>query len=92
MSDLNAQRKLTGVELQTQQQWLDRDLQRATRRRSGARRPFQNIRCPFAIRPHNNLIRRSGLSADIDPVSTREGEIFNDHNLRLRLGRISLPN
>ena len=35
-------------------------------------------------------IRRSGLSADIDPVSTREGEIFNDHNLRVRLGRISI--
>jgi hypothetical protein len=26
----------------------------------------------------------------MDPVKTREGEIFNDHNLRIRLSRISI--
>ena len=40
----------------------------------------------------DSLIRQTGLSnqADIDPVRTREGEIFNDHNLRVRLSRISI--
>ncbi len=38
----------------------------------------------------DKLIRGSGLSADIDPVRTREGEIFNDHKQRVRLGRISI--
>ena len=40
----------------------------------------------------DNLLRQAGLStqADQDPVRTREGEIFNDHNLRVRLSRISI--
>ena len=38
------------------------------------------------------ILRQVALSgsADIDPVQTREGEIFNDHNLRIRLSRISI--
>ena len=40
----------------------------------------------------DSLVRKAGLStqADQDPVRTREGEIFNDHNLRVRLSRISI--
>ena len=33
---------------------------------------------------------RLSRSADIDPVRSRQGEIFNDHNLRVRLARISI--
>ncbi|MGK0309977.1 MAG: hypothetical protein ACJAYS_000808 [Lentimonas sp.] len=38
------------------------------------------------------ILRQAGLSisADIDPVQTREGEIFNDHTIRVRLKRISI--
>jgi hypothetical protein len=40
----------------------------------------------------DTIIRQSGLSgsADIYPVQTREGEIFNDHTIRVRLKRISI--
>lgn len=40
----------------------------------------------------DSLLRKSGLSqkADIDPVRTLEGEILTDHNLRVRLSRITI--
>ena len=40
----------------------------------------------------DSLLREYGLSsqADIDSVRTREGEIFNDHNLRFQLDRITI--
>lgn len=40
----------------------------------------------------DQLVRQAGLSssADIDPVRSQEGEIFNDHNIRVRLSRIAI--
>ena len=40
----------------------------------------------------DEILRKARLSrsADIDPVRSRQGEIFNDHNLRVRLARISI--
>ena len=92
LSEWDAQRKLTGVELQTQQQWLDRSDLLTEQLAVALERvdPSKTFAAAQLSGHIDNLIRRSGLSADIDPVSTREGEIFNDHNLRVRLGRISI--
>ncbi|MEM8867277.1 MAG: hypothetical protein AAGC73_03325 [Verrucomicrobiota bacterium] len=40
----------------------------------------------------DTLLRQASLAgkSDIDPVKTIEGEIFNDHNIRVRLNRISI--
>ena len=40
----------------------------------------------------DNLLHQAGLSAkaDIDPVKSQEGEIYNQHNLRVHLKRISI--
>ena len=92
LSKWDAQRKLTGVELQTQQQWLDRSDLITEQLAVALERvdPSKTFAAAQLSGKIDNLIRRSGLSADIDPVQTREGEIFNDHNLRVRLGRISI--
>ncbi len=94
MSDWNAQRKLTTVELQTQQQWLDRSDFYSQGLATALERvdPSKTYAADKLSGHVDSLIRRSGLSsqADIDPVRTREGEIFNDHNLRVRLSRISI--
>jgi hypothetical protein len=37
----------------------------------------------------DNLARASRLTADIDPVATREGQIFNNHRVRVRLNRLT---
>ena len=92
LSKLNTQRKLTEIELQTQQQWLDRSdlLTEQLSVALGRVDPSKTFAAAQLSGHIDNLIRSSGLSADIDPVNTREGEIFNDHNLRVRLGRISI--
>jgi hypothetical protein len=92
LSDANAQRKLTGLELQTQQQWLDRSDLFTEQLAVALERvdPSKTFAAAQLSGHVDNLIRRSGLSADIDPVRTRKGEIFNDHNLRARLGGISI--
>ena len=92
LSDRNAQRKLTEVELQTQQQWLGSSELLTEQLAVALERvdPAKTFAAAKLSGHVDNLIRRIGLSADIDPVLTREGEIFNDHNLRVRLGRISI--
>ncbi len=94
LSQWNAQKKQATVELSTQQQWLDRSefyseglataLERVDPSKTYAARQLSGR--------VDGLIRQAGLSgqADIDPVRRREGEIFNDHNLRVRLSRISI--
>ena len=94
LSEWNAQRTLTSNELQIQQEWLDRSdffsqgLATALERVD----PSKTYAANQLSGRIDSLIRQSGLSgqADIDTVRTREGEIFNDHNLRVRLSRISL--
>jgi len=92
LSEWNAQRQLTNVELTTQQQWLDRSdffsqgLATALERVD----PSKTYAAAQLSGHVDSLVRKSGLQADIDPVRTREGEIFNDHNLRVRLSRISI--
>ena len=93
-SEWNTARKQTKVELLTQQQWLDRseeyevDLQKALSRVDPSK-TFEATQLSGRI---DSLLREYGLSsqADIDSVRTREGEIFNDHNLRFQLDRITI--
>ena len=90
----NDDRRQSAVELETQQQWLDRSgeytegLARALERVD----PSKTFQASQLSERVDTLLRQSGLStqADIDPVRTREGEIFNDHNIRVRLSRISI--
>jgi hypothetical protein len=90
----NQNRKQTSADLQTQQQWLDRSdqyeqgLARALERVDPAK-TYAATQLSGRI---DSILREVSLSgsADIDPVRTREGEIFNDHNLRVRLSRISI--
>ena len=94
MSDWNTQRRVTTVELATQQEWLDRSDFFAQGLATALERvdPSKTYAAAQLSGQVDNLVRRTSLSgqADIHPVRTREGEIFNDHNLRLRLSRISI--
>lgn len=90
----NDQRRSAAVELETQAQWLERraefsaGLERALARVDPSK-TYEAARLSGRV---DALLREYGLSAqaDIDPVRTREGEIFNDHNIRVRLNRISI--
>jgi hypothetical protein len=90
----NQHRRQTSADLATQQQWLDRSdqyeqgLARALERVD----PSKTYAGALLSGRIDNILRRVALSdsADIDPVRTREGEIFNDHNIRVRLNRISI--
>ncbi|MGJ8651839.1 MAG: hypothetical protein ACSHX8_01070 [Opitutaceae bacterium] len=94
VSKWNDSRKLTSVELQTQSQWLDRSdyytkgLARALERVD----PSKTYSAQQLSGKIDGLLRAAKLAAqaDIDPVRTRSGEIFNDHNIRVRLSRISI--
>jgi hypothetical protein len=94
LSDWNSQRTLTRIELATQQEWLDRSEFFAQGLATALERvdPSKTYAAAQLSGRVDSLIRQTGLSgqADIDPVRTREGEIFNDHNLRVRLNRISI--
>jgi hypothetical protein len=93
-SEWNSQRQQAQADLLTQQQWLDRSddytigLARALER-VDPKKTYDGQRLSGRI---DTLLRQVSLSsaADIDPVKTREGEIFNDHNIRVRLNRISI--
>ena len=93
-SNWNQSRNLAQTELTTQEQWLERShfytegLARALERVD----PSRTYSATHLSGRIDAMLREAGLagSADINPVRTREGEIFNDHNLRVRLSRISL--
>lgn len=90
----NADRQQAQSDLVVQQQWLDRaddyeiSYQKALER-VDPNKTFSGAQLSEKI---DSLLRQAGLSssADIDPVKTREGEIFNDHDIRIRLKRISI--
>jgi len=94
VSEWNAQRRLTANQLATQQEWLDRSDFFAQGLATALERvdPSKTYAAAQLSGRVDSLVRQTGLSgqADIDPVRTRESEIFNDHNLRLRLSRISI--
>jgi hypothetical protein len=93
-SEWNNHRSQAQTKLHIQQQWLDRSdeftvglanaLERVDPKKTYARAQLSGR--------IDSIVRQVSLSAqaDIDPVQTREGEIFNDHNVRIRLSRISI--
>lgn len=82
------------TELITQQQWLDRSEEYTIGLARSLERvdPEKTYSAAQLSGRIDALLRKAALagSADIDPVKTREGEIFNDHDVRVRLSRISL--
>ena len=90
----NIQRNLSATELATQQEWLKRDDAISAGLSDALKRvdPSKTYAASQLSGQIDGLVRQTGLSnqADIDPVRTREGEIFNDHNLQVRLSRISI--
>jgi hypothetical protein len=90
---MNAQKEASSV-LQTQQLWLDQaDTYSAqatlAQERLDTALTFTATQLSGQI---DKLLRQSQLSnlADIDPVRSREGEIFNEHTIRVRLKRINI--
>ena len=90
----NSNQKQVQLDLLVQQQWLDRanDYEASYKKaleRVDPQRTFAGAQLSEKI---DSIIRQAGLSSstDIDPVKTREGEIFNDHTIRIRLKRISI--
>lgn len=94
MSAWNAQRKLAATTLVTQQEWLNRSDYFTQGLATALERvdPSKTYAAAQLSGRVDSLTRKIGLSgqADIDSVRTREGEIFNDHNLRVRLKNISI--
>jgi hypothetical protein len=90
----NQSRQLAQSTLHTQQQWLDRSEQFTIGLANALERvdPTKTYARAQLSGQVDRIVRQVGLSskADIDPVQTREGEIFNDHNVRIRLSRISI--
>lgn len=94
LSEWNSTRKFNENELEFQRNTLERGpefakgLERALERVD----PSKTYAAAQLSGRIDSLLRSAGLSgrADIDSVRTREGEIFNDHNLRVRLDRISI--
>lgn len=94
LSEWNDLRQFAASEIEFQQQTLARGpeftagLERALARVD----PSKTFAASQLSERIDRQLRSAGLSgrADIDSVRTREGEIFNDHNLRVRLNRISI--
>lgn len=94
LSVWNDQRKFAASELEFQQMTLERGpefsegLKRALERVD----PLKTFAAAKLSEQIDSLVRTAGLSgqADINSVRTREGEIFNDHNLRVSFKRITI--
>ena len=94
LSEWNGDRKFTANELEFQRQTLERgpEFTEGLKRALARVDPSKTYAAAQLAGRIDSLLRSAGLSgrADIDSVRTREGEIFNDHNLRVRLDRISI--
>lgn len=93
-STWNDTRQSAAVQLATQSQWLERSDFYAEGLKLALERvdPSKTYSAAQLSGKIDSLLRQASLAtkADMDPVRTREGEIFNDHNLRVRLSRISI--
>lgn len=94
LSEWNDQRKLTANELSIQKAILERspEFTEGLKRALARVDPAKTRTASELSGRIDSLLRNVGLigKADIDSVRTKEGEIFNDHNLRVRLNRISI--
>lgn len=94
LSEWNDERQFLANELEFQKQTLERGpeftegLERALERVD----PSKTYAARQLSGRVESLLANAGLSgkADFGSVRTREGEIFNDHNLLVRLDRISI--
>ena len=90
----NDNRKQAQADLQNQQQWLDRSEQFTVGLANALERvdPKKTYAGSQLSGRIDSILRQVALSgsADIDSVQTRESEIFNDHDMRMRLSRISI--
>ena len=90
----DSNRRQAQSDLVVQQQWLDRADDYASRLEKALERvdPKKTFKGAQLSEKIDAILRQADLSisADIDPVQTREGEIFNDHTIRVRLKRISI--
>ncbi len=90
----NNQRKATAASLAEQALWLERaetyaQSAREVMEKLDSSKTFGATQLSGRI---DGLLRQSGLSAraDIDPVKSKQGEIFNEHTLRVQLKRASI--
>jgi hypothetical protein len=90
----NSDRQRARSDLVVQQQWLDRaayyeESYQQALKRVDPEKTFEGAQLSERI---DAILRQTGLSssADIDPVQTRGGEIFNDHTISVRLKHISI--
>ena len=83
-----------GSALATQQYWLDIEDRTAVELEAALARvePSKTFSASQLAGRIDDIVRRVGLAAqaEINPVKTREGEIFDDHNIRVRLRRIDI--
>lgn len=90
----NQQRSQAAVELSTQQQWLDREAQYDEQLKAALEKvePSKTFTAAQLSGKVDEIIRRIQLesNADLDPVQSKSGEIFNDHTMRLRVNNISI--
>lgn len=90
----NDARKLSAVELTTQSDWLERSDFFAEGFAAASEQvdPAKTYSASQLSGKIDSILRQAGLAtqSDLDPVRTRQGEIFNDHNVRVRLSPISI--
>ena len=83
-----------GNGLSIQQQWLDIEDRTAMDLEAALERvePSKTFSASQLAGRIDDIVRQVGLAAkaEINPVKTREGEIFDDHNIRVRLRRIDI--
>ena len=83
-----------GGRLERQQLWLDVEERTAIELEAALERvePNKTFSASQLAGRIDDIVRQAGLAtkADINPVKTREGEIFDDHNIRVRLRRIDI--
>ncbi|MGB0743648.1 MAG: GspMb/PilO family protein [Opitutales bacterium] len=94
LSTWNDLRKFSANELEFQKTTLERgpEITNGLKRALARVDPDKTYDAARLSERVDSLLRSAGLStkADIDPVRPREGEIFNDYNLRVRLNRVTI--
>lgn len=80
--------------LERQQLWLDVENSTAVELEAALERvePSKTYSAPQLAGRIDAIVREVGVAAkaEINPVKTRNGEIFDDHNIRVRLRRIDI--
>lgn len=93
-STWNTNRQHDQATLAIQQHWLEREDHFALKLAQALQRvdPEKTYAATQLSERIDSILRQVALSsaADIDPVRTRTGEIFNDHTIHIRLRRISI--